>query len=112
MIKKIVGRIFYLLTRWSRVLIEKLTSLQLVKKFPAFYGARRFITAFTSDGHLSVLSQLNTVHTPIAYFLRIHLNIILSSTPGSPQWTLSLRIPRISVPYKNYIIYSFLRVLF
>jgi hypothetical protein len=28
----------YLLTPWSRALIEKLTSLQLVKKFTAFYG--------------------------------------------------------------------------
>jgi hypothetical protein len=26
----------YLLTAWSRVLLEKLTSFQLVKKFPAF----------------------------------------------------------------------------
>ena len=28
----------YLLTPWSRVLLEKLASLQLVKKSPAFYG--------------------------------------------------------------------------
>ena len=27
----------YFLTPWSRVLLEKLASLQLVKKFPAFY---------------------------------------------------------------------------
>ena len=32
----------YLLTPWSRVILEKLASLQLVKKFPAFYGTRRF----------------------------------------------------------------------
>jgi len=38
----------YILTPWSRVLLEKLTSSQLVKKFPAFYGIGRFITAFTS----------------------------------------------------------------
>jgi len=31
----------------SRVLLEKLTVTQLVKKFPAFYGTRRFITVFT-----------------------------------------------------------------
>jgi hypothetical protein len=30
--------VIYLLTPWSRVLLEKLTSLQLVNKFPAFYG--------------------------------------------------------------------------
>jgi hypothetical protein len=39
---------FYLLTPWSRVLLEKLTGSQLVQKFPAFFGTRRFITAFTS----------------------------------------------------------------
>ena len=35
----------YLLTPCSRVLLEKLTGLQLVKKFSTFYGTRRFITA-------------------------------------------------------------------
>ena len=45
---------FILLTPWCRVLLQKLTGLQLVKKFPAFYGTRRFITAFTSLRHLSL----------------------------------------------------------
>jgi len=36
----------------SRVLLEKLTGSQLVKKFLTFYGTRRFITAFTSARHL------------------------------------------------------------
>ena len=44
----------YLLTPWCRVLLEKLTGLQLVKKFPAFYGTRRFITALTSVRQLSL----------------------------------------------------------
>jgi len=44
----------YLLTLWSRVFLEKLAGFQLVKKFPAFYGTRRFITAFTSPHHLSL----------------------------------------------------------
>ena len=43
----------YLLTPWCRVLLEKLTGLKLVKKFPAFHGARRFITALTIVRHLS-----------------------------------------------------------
>ena len=37
-----------LLTPYSRVLLEKLTGFQLVKKFPAFYEIRRFITAVKS----------------------------------------------------------------
>jgi hypothetical protein len=41
-----------LLTPWSSVLLEKLSSSQLVKKFPAFYGTPEFITAFTSDRYL------------------------------------------------------------
>ena len=44
----------YLLTPWCRVLLEKLTGLPLVKKFPAFHGTRRFITALTSVRHLSL----------------------------------------------------------
>ena len=44
----------YLLTPWYRVLLEKLTGLQLVQKFSAFHGTRRFITSFTSIRQLSL----------------------------------------------------------
>ena len=43
----------YLLTPWSRVLLEKLSGSQLVKKFPAFYWIRTFIAALASARHLS-----------------------------------------------------------
>jgi len=33
----------------SSVLLEKLTGFQLIKKFPAFYGTRMLVTAFTSS---------------------------------------------------------------
>ena len=46
--------LYYILTPWCRVLLEKLTGLQLVKKFLAFYGTWRFITALTSVRHLSL----------------------------------------------------------
>ena len=44
----------YLLTPWCRVLLEQLTGLQLVKKFPASHGTPRFITALTSFRQLSL----------------------------------------------------------
>ena len=44
----------YILTPWCRVLLEKLTGLQLVKKFPSYHGTRRFITALTRIRHLSL----------------------------------------------------------
>jgi hypothetical protein len=45
---------YYLLSPWSRVLPEKLKPPKLLKKFPALYGTRRFITAFTRARHLSL----------------------------------------------------------
>jgi hypothetical protein len=44
----------YYLTPWRRVLLGKPRGYQPVKKFPAFYGTRRFITAFTTAHHLSL----------------------------------------------------------
>ena len=52
----------YLLTTWIRVLLETVTSSKLVKKFPPFYGTRKFITAFTSARHLS-LSWASSIHS-------------------------------------------------
>ena len=51
-----------MLALWCRVLLEKLTGLQLVKKFPAFHVTRRFITALTSVRHLS-LSRANPIQS-------------------------------------------------
>ena len=42
------------ISAWSRLLLEKLTGSKLVKKFPVFYGTRKFITAFTNARHLSL----------------------------------------------------------
>ena len=55
-------------TPWSRVLLEKLTCSQLVKKFPAFYGTRRFTAAFKSSRHLSLSWARSNHSTPFVDF--------------------------------------------
>ena len=50
----------YLLTPWCRVLLEKLTGLQLVKKFPAFHGTRRFIYRLLGEASRSIQRDMKT----------------------------------------------------
>ena len=83
----------YLLTPWCRVLLEKLTGLQLVKKFPAFHGTRRFITALTRFRHIS-LSWAHPIQSIYPHPTSWRSILILSThTPRPPQWSLSLRLP-------------------
>ena len=85
--------IAYLLTPWCRVLLEKLTGMQLVKKLPAFHGTRRFSAALTSVRHLSLsrASPIQSIYT--SHLLEIRSNIIRPSTPRSSHWSPSLRFP-------------------
>jgi len=41
----------YWLTTWSGFLLEKLTVIKLVNKFPTSYGTRRIVTVFTTARH-------------------------------------------------------------
>ena len=88
----------YLLTPWCRVLLEKQTGLQLVKKFPAFHGTRRFTTALTSVRHpsLSWASPIQSIYPhPTSWrsvlILPTHLRLGLPSgllPSGFPTKTL------------------------
>ena len=40
----VVGSLTGELSPWVRILLEKLSSPQLVKKFSEFYGTRQFVT--------------------------------------------------------------------
>ena len=48
------GLLTYLLTPWSRVLLQKLTGSATSQEIPRIFGTRRFITVLTSARHLSL----------------------------------------------------------
>ena len=83
------------LSSHSRVLPQKLTGLQLVKKFPGFYGSRRFIATFHSKRPplVPILSHRNPVHASTSHILKTHFNITLPSMPRSSKWSLFLTSP-------------------
>ena len=95
----------YSVTPWSTVL-EKLTGLQLVKKFPTFHGTRRFITAFTSTRHLSLswASPIQSIPShPTSWrsslILSAHLRLGLPSV-SYPQFSPPKPCKRISSPIR------------
>ena len=83
-----LGGCAHLLIPWCTVLLEQLTGLQVVKKFHAFHGTRRFITELTSVRHVS-LSWASPVQSIYPYptswrsilILSTHLRLGLSSGP-------------------------------
>ena len=108
-----------LLTPWCRVLLEKLTGLQLVKKFPAFHGTRRFITALTSVRHLSLswASPIQSIYPhPTSWrfilILSTHIRLDLPSgllPSGFPTKTLYTPSPHTYTPHAHPI--SFFSIL-
>ena len=97
-LSRLIYLLTYLLTPRCRVLLEKLAGLQLVKKFPAFHGTRRFITALTSVRHLSLswASPIQSIYPhPTSWrsilILSTHLRLGLPSGPQNITGMIHLR---------------------
>jgi len=71
----------YLLTPWSRVLLEKLTGSAASQEIPRIFGTRRFITVLTSARHLSLFWA----------------NSIQSSQPPPTSWRSILILSSLSI---------------
>ena len=107
------------ITPRCRVLLEKLTGLQLVKKFPAFHGTRKFITSLTSIRQLSLswASPIQSIYPhPTScrsiLILSTHLRLGLTSgfLPSSfPTKTLYTPSPQPYAPHAQPI--SFFSIL-
>jgi hypothetical protein len=80
-------------TPWSGVL-DKLTCAYLVKNSPNFMAPGSSLPHLQKPATCPYVSRINSFLPPF-YFLEIHFNIALPSTPRSSRWSL---FPQVSPP--------------
>ena len=109
----------YLLTPWSRVLLEKLTGSATSQEIPRIFGTRSFLTVPTSARHLS-LSWANSIQSPqlpstswrsiLILFFHLRLGLPNGLFPsGLPTRTLCTPLPSPYTPHAPSI--SFFSIL-
>ena len=99
----------YLFTPLSRVLLEKLSGSQPVKKFPVFYGTPKVITEFVSAHHLCI-SWGRSIQSMAPHRISWRSNLILSSHlrlgPASGLFTLGIPTKTLYTPLPPYVLHA------
>jgi len=78
-------------------------SFSASQKIPRiFWNPMVYYRVYNCLPPVSILSQDKLVHAPSpSHFLKLHLKIILPSTPGSSKWSVSLRFPHQNSVYTS-----------
>ena len=97
----------YLLTPWSKFLLEELTGFAANQEIPRIlWNPKVHYRTHKRPPPVPILSQLHPVPTTPSHFPKIHLNIILPSTSWSPQWSLSIRFPHQNLVHTSPILHT------